>query len=205
MLPEKYICILHRIALCLSWYFLNLNFSHQVQESKKSSLPVNTSIIWVSSYSSCIYFSKFSPTKNGWVRAFKTLWVEWCLHQKGHWTEMCSCCLCVWNSLSIQLIYGEGGVSLLTAWNWMQVFWEFGTWLFRIGCLCSFWCFLGSTYRIGWSFRFYRVSDLKNKNDTFSMKFKVPRYECEIYSIIFGGKNGLPGSIYWNRSLRMSG
>ena len=109
MLPEKYICILHRIVLCLSWCFLNLNFSHQVQESKKSSLPVNTSIIWVSSYSSCIYFSKISPTKNGWVRAFKTLWVEWCLHQKGHWTEMCSCCLCVWNSLSIQLIYGEGG------------------------------------------------------------------------------------------------
>ena len=28
---------------------------------------------------------------------------------------------------------------------------------------------------------------------------KVPSYECKIYSNFFGGKNGLLGSIYWNR------
>ena len=63
-LPENY--ILDRVAFVAFLMLSEFELQPLGLGIKKSSLPVYSSIIWVSSYSSWIYFPKFSPTKKGW-------------------------------------------------------------------------------------------------------------------------------------------
>jgi len=64
MLLAKY--ILDRVAFVAFLMLSEFELQQLGLGIKNSSLPVYSSIIWVSSYSSWIYFPKFSLSKKGW-------------------------------------------------------------------------------------------------------------------------------------------